>query len=365
MFLEFIYFFRFVTGEAKERNIKTISWSVFLEIFHVMKLSVYQLQIDACDTCEQFRLGLITVAQYEQHRLEVEEARLEKSSDKKNKFQWLLNLIVDLQKILLCPLLRNALQYYLCKLQFRNYTIYNQHNKQVVCKTYDETQGGVDSSNFATLLVSFLEQQVEERPDITEIIVWSDGCAAQNRNVVLSNALLHFSITHQVIVIQKFFVKGHSHNEADSVHSRIETSLKSVRLYTPSMYEETIANARQADPTTGTPGYKVEAIDHTMFKNYNGVCYYTSIRPGSSVGDPTVNELRALLYLPAGRIRYKLNFTAPWCEMLHRVSEPTTLIVDKYVERLAIQKSKYDDLQKLKSFIPSEHHQFYDSLPTK
>lgn len=356
--------FRFVNGEAKERNIKSISWAVFLELFHVMKLSVHQLQKDACDKCEQFRLGLITVDEYEKHRLDVAEARHEKRQDKLNVFAWLLSLLVDLEKILLCPLLRNALQYFLCKLQFRNYTIFNQHTKEVVCKTYDESEGGMDSSNFASLLLSYLEQQVQQHPQIKEIIIWSDGCCAQNRNVVLSNALLHFCITHDVTVIQKYFVTGHSHNEVDSVHSRIESCLKSTRVYTPKMYVEAIANARQPDIRSGTSGYEVDIVDHTMFKDYTGVQYYSSIRPGNTVGDPTVNELRALLYLPAGTIMYKLQFTSPWCDMMHRVLEPTVQIVNKYEERLPIKKSKYKDLQKLKDFVPTEHHSFYDNLPT-
>lgn len=68
------------------------------------------------------------------------------------------------------------------------------------------------------------------------IIIYSDGCGFQNRNVLLSNALLHFSKSLGVEIEQKFLVKGHTQMECDSSHSLIERKIKGQYIYLPSDY---------------------------------------------------------------------------------------------------------------------------------
>lgn len=43
-----------------------------------------------------------------------------------------------------------------------------------------------------------------------DIIIYSNGCRYQNRYTVLSNALLKLSIDNNVIIEQKFLIKGHT-----------------------------------------------------------------------------------------------------------------------------------------------------------
>lgn len=57
-------------------------------------------------------------------------------------------------------------------------------------------------------------------------MVYSDACTAQNRNSILSNALLHLSFKYELSITQKFLEKGHTQMECDSVHSIIELNLK-------------------------------------------------------------------------------------------------------------------------------------------
>ncbi|KAG8254785.1 hypothetical protein J6590_108141, partial [Homalodisca vitripennis] len=48
----------------------------------------------------------------------------------------------------------------------------------------------------------------------------------QNKNAILSNALLHLSMESNVVIEQKWLVKGHTQMECDSVHSKIESLLQ-------------------------------------------------------------------------------------------------------------------------------------------
>lgn len=75
---------------------------------------------------------------------------------------------------------------------------------------------------FASCLTNYLEKQLEDGTG-KPIIIYSDGYGARNRNVTLSNSLLHFAIINQTVIIENFL---HSQMECDSVHSTIERRMK-------------------------------------------------------------------------------------------------------------------------------------------
>lgn len=133
---------------------------------------------------------------------------------------------VDTQAVKLAPMLKASAIYYKTKLCVHNYTIYNLYNGQVDCYLWDESQGGLEANIFASLLVAFLENHLLKEPNTKQIIIYSDGCGYQNKNVIVSNALLKLAIDRQVTIAQKFFEKGHSQMEVDSVHSTIEKRLQ-------------------------------------------------------------------------------------------------------------------------------------------
>lgn len=214
----------------------------------------------------------------------------------------------------------------------------------------------MDGNCFASCLIDYLKEELKDNTG-KPIIIYSDGCGAQNRNVTLANALLHFAVTNQTIIIQKFLVKGHSQMECDSVHSTIERRMKNRDIYSPSNYAEIIKEARQKKSQ-----YQVKYINHQFFQDYSQIKYYSSIRPGKRVGDSTVNDLRALKYCPAGNIQYKLDFDEDWKSLPQRNNNITGEIKSLYKNSLAIKGDKYNHLQSLKAVIPSDYHGFYDSL---
>ena len=98
--------------------------------------------------------------------------------------------------------------------------------------------------------------------------------------------------------------KGHTQMEEDSVHSVIEHKVKkrNTVIYVPQKYVDIMREVRPAHP------YVVHYVDHTFFKDYTNLDYYSSIRPGIKVGDPVVTDLRVLHYSQNGCITYKLMF---------------------------------------------------------
>lgn len=81
--------------------------------------------------------------------------------------------------------------------------------------------------------VSSEEKYLSNEHDKKPIVIYSDGCTAQNRNCVLVNALLYLSEKRSIFITQKFLVKGHTKMECDHVHSTIEMALKNKEMYDP------------------------------------------------------------------------------------------------------------------------------------
>ncbi|KAF6210587.1 hypothetical protein GE061_013693 [Apolygus lucorum] len=115
--------------------------------------------------------------------------------------------------------------------------------------------------------------------------------------------------------------------------------------------------------------YRSKILDHSFFKNYgqeNNV-KYSSIRPGRPLPtEPKVVDIRSLLYLPDGKIMFKLNFADEFKELparpksldLAQVSFPPL-----FSSRINIPLDKFRDLQSLKTFMPTDTHHFFDNLP--
>jgi len=111
------------------------------------------------------------------------------------------------------------------KLKYHNFTVYNlAPEHQCLNYWWDESEGELEASVFVSLIIKHLTQNCigSTAQSNNDIILYSDGCGYQNRNSVVSNALLQFTIKNNIIIEQKFLVKGHTQMPCDSVHSRIE-----------------------------------------------------------------------------------------------------------------------------------------------
>lgn len=105
-------------------------------------------------------------------------------------------------------------------------------------------------------------------------------------------------------------------------------------------------------------------LAYTDFLNLTNIRYYNNIRPGYKVGDPTVSDIRSLMYNSKGEILYKLNYSDEWN---HYIKRPNLLekfnITNNYSERLKIKADKYNHLQALKKEMDSAFWYYYDNFP--
>ncbi|XP_054260924.1 uncharacterized protein LOC128985459 [Macrosteles quadrilineatus] len=338
------------------------SITLFMSVFERKNLSIYVPKKDQCDVCSSFKVGNISKETYDNHLKEKERARDEKERDKQRAIaEEIYCLTVDVEAVKLTPLTRASAMYYKTKLCSHNYTVYNLATKHCTCYWFNEVEGDLSANTFATCITDYLKEHCLS--PIRPIIIYSDGATNQNRNQILANALLHFAVQNNVQVSQKFLIKGHTHMEGDFVHAKIEERLKGKEVYVPHEFVKYTQEARQKPFP-----YNTKYLTHDFFKDFSKLSYYDSIRPGRTKGDPVVVDIHCLQYDPKEvRIKYKLNFDEELQDLPRRPAkvgkdmQPSQL----FKHRLPLTESKWKHLQELKTVIPSDYHQFYDSLPYK
>lgn len=131
------------------------------------------------------------------------------------------------------------------------------------------------ASTFVSCLLKYLETKCQNESG--PIIIYSDGCTYQNRNSIMSNALLNYAVVNNVEIIQKFLEVGHTQMECDSVHSCIERKVKGKDIHLPSDYLHLSKEARSKPAP-----YDVVSMQYADFKDFTSKSFhrYNSIRPG-------------------------------------------------------------------------------------
>nr|XP_022900236.1 uncharacterized protein LOC111413475 [Onthophagus taurus]XP_022905178.1 uncharacterized protein LOC111417195 [Onthophagus taurus]XP_022907172.1 uncharacterized protein LOC111418744 [Onthophagus taurus] len=353
--------FKLYEIKCKEENKVTLSRTIFSKMFYSMNLSIHPIKKDKCDLCTKHEVGQLSDKEWNTHRRKKERAREEKKRDKEeakmNKKGRVLTM--DLQAVKVCPYVQASTIFFKLKLCCHNFTVYNVVTHEAKCFWFSETEADMTASTFASCIMEYLttDCQNESGP----IIIYSDGCTYQNRNNIIANALLNYSVNNNIEIIQKFLEVGHTQMECDSVHSCIERKLKGRDIHLPSDYLRITKEARMKPFP-----YEVKCMQYFNFKDYSIKKYqrYASIRPGKVTNDPVVTDIRALQYLPNGNIYYKLDFDDEWRELPQR-QKPVSQMVEwpqMYKEKRKIKFQKWQHLQLLKSVIPTDCHSFYDSL---
>lgn len=274
------------------RNDSVASRRLFESVLFEENIGLFQPKKDACDLCISHKAGNISDEQYSKHIERKDMARAEKNSDKEAAQKGIIHaLTADLQAVKLCPFLNASALYFKTKLAVHNFSVYNLGNNKVTCYWFDETVCDLKATTYASFFIDYLTKLINDDPK--DVVIFTDGCTAQNRNSVVSNALLRLAMTKNIVITQKYLEKGHTQMEVDSVHSVIERKLKNREIFLPSQYA-TITKEARSMPCP----YEVITPDYTFFKDFSVKDYqiYESIRPGRGAGDNCVVDIRALRY---------------------------------------------------------------------
>lgn len=360
-FVSFKQLFDAYINNCKEENQVALGRQTFTKHFKEQNLSLFTPKKDQCDMCIEHEHGNIDEETWNQHITNKNQIRLEKQNDieRANRGEIIL-LTMDLQAVKVSPYLNATAIYFKTKLCSHNFTVYNITTRQTTCYWFTEIDSDLSASTFVSCLTDYLIRHCV--PKKLPVVIYSDGCTYQNRNVVMANGLLNFAILHGITITQKYLERGHTQMEVDSVHSAIERRLKNKKIHLPSDYLRATEEARRKPEP-----YECIKLEFDFFFNYSKPEYhrFKTIRPGKKTSDPTVTDIKGLRYCPNGDLRVKIDISQDWQELPIRsqVIPPIEIYPKLHSAPLKITKKKWSHLQDLKSVIPKDCHAYYDSLP--
>ncbi|XP_030754481.1 uncharacterized protein LOC115881209 isoform X2 [Sitophilus oryzae] len=352
--------YRFYCAECSSQNFQAINHTTFREEFKNLNLSLYRPKKDQCDTCTGYSVGTIKEEQYSLHINRKKMARAEKESQKNQATNDPSRLLfsMDVQSVLTAPKLQVSASYYKMKLTVHNFTFFNMVSGKGDCYIWHEAAGGVTSNEFTSIVIDYIKRYTTK--ETKSVIIFSDGCGYQNRNVTLSNAISALAKTKDFEIYQHYLEKGYTQMECDSIHACIEKKLKNREIYVPGCYVQIAKTAKIKNK------YEVHYLSHTFFKKYSVLNSYISIRPGNRTHDPKVTDLRCLAYRVDGTIEFKITYEDAWTPLTRRKQKnediDIMMVSSLYSAPLKIKPDKFQHLQELKQFIPEDYRSFYDSL---
>lgn len=233
--------------EEKHPDAK-VSLTTFTKIFDTeFNISFHKPKKDQCDRCslykKQSKDGQLSDCEkkiFEMHTTEKNFCKIERDKDRMSVSNNTIVVCFDLQSTFNLPKGFSSVFYYKRKLSVYNMTAtvctQNTNDRITYCAVWSEGLCGRSGNDIASAVMRILESILQDFSNTEHIILWSDSCVPQNKNKILSSALLRVMYERHNIktIIQKFSEPGHSQiQEIDAVHSTIDRFLKLKQIHSP------------------------------------------------------------------------------------------------------------------------------------
>lgn len=136
-----------------------------------------------------------------EHLDEAERIYAEKRADKQKAQQTenMCVISVDMQKCLPPPCLKNSQSFYKRKLWTLNETIYDSTQTKGYAFMWNEADGARGANEVVSCIARFLREYMDA--PLERVIIWSNNCPGQNRNVIV--ILAYWYIVHNHPHVQK------------------------------------------------------------------------------------------------------------------------------------------------------------------
>ena len=154
-----------------------------------------------------------------------------------------------------CPKAEISSFFYKRKLNVYNLTAHVKSNKTIkkYCVVWPEVTSGRTGNDLASGLIKIFDDVAKTFPEAKHYITWSDSCVPQNRNSIMTTAMIYFLTQHRLVedITMKYMVPGHSAvQDVDNMHSQIEKTLQSSEFYPPISLMRLILTVNRKKPFT-------------------------------------------------------------------------------------------------------------------
>ncbi|KAL1454579.1 hypothetical protein WDU94_010799 [Cyamophila willieti] len=370
--------YKLYCNECRVTGKNAVSFFIFSDIFKKsFTIGFHAPQKDTCKTCDAYDVKIKAASDSsaktalesgrEKHHINVEITQKLYSSDKKKTGE--TTITFDLMKTLPTPLLSTGLVYYKRQLWTFCLGIHDSVKKNGFMQVWDETQ----ASRGPCEIASGLLQYFKTNPPKKTINAWSDACGGQNRNIYMAMFWLYLVENFDVDVIRhKFFVSGHSYNDADKDFGIIEKRKPDRGVYLPEHWADVIREAKDLDPFIVT---QMQREDFLNFKKLTSKITHRKIdQNGEKVKWLKIMLIEIRKENPLTLFfKYSHTEEEPYHQLdlskkVSRKSGPITVsLSDVQLNTLnedpvKLAPAKVTDLQSLLEYIPPAYQDFYRKL---
>ena len=350
---------------------------------HTLSLYLSRPKSDTCKTCDHLNVRISAEedpSERDKQKFELqlhqcradrayqqlkEDTALSKASPDVDMFTF------DLQQSLPTPKISTSIVFYKRQLWTYNFGIHSCSDGKGYMFMWPECVASRGSFEICSSILKYLQLRTS---DATHLIVYSDACCGQNRNINVACLWMYvvccsdFSYTK---VDHKFMVSGHSYllNDRD-VGSIEKANRRTQSVYTPEQWYSLVETARSKNPFRVTP---MNQDDFVTLAAVRAEIVYRKVNTlKEKVEWLRIRWIRITKDKPF-QIQYKYSHNDLECWKIldvHRrkrgqPSDPGRLELQPlYTRPRPIKENKLKDLLELLDYIPPIHQGFYSSLPS-
>lgn len=356
-----------------------VTLNMFRKIFNEdFNLHFHDSNSDSCRRCDSFKVNIMACINdtekreletaKELHQRKAESARQKMCEDAelaKNANHNLTVIAFDLMKTLPTPVLSTGVCYYKRQLWTYCFGIHNLATQEAVMYIWNESIASRGSQEIGSCLMYYINNFV----DTENLIMYSDQCGGQNRNIKLS-LMCNYMITSPEFKVSqidhKFLCSGHSYLPCDQDFGLIEKSKKYFpNIYIPDDWKNVITSARKIKPFTVV---EINTRDFFSSKSLeNNITRRKISKTKDKVEWLKIQWLRFESSEPFS-LKYKytnqeeINFDE--LDLKKRTSQVKTGLELLHPTGNCISIEKKKDLLELMAYVPLVHHAFFQSLKT-
>lgn len=265
------------------------------------------------------------------------------------------------------PCISTSIAYYKRVLYVFNLCVYDEVGRKANMFTWSENIASRGANEIGSCLLKFLKAEVKY--ETKKIILYSDKCGGQNRNIKLTMLLKKFLSNSPNLreIQQKYFISGHSYNSCDRSFGTIEKQKKvTENIVVPDHWINLISRAKKKDPKFNVIKMKTE--DFVSSENLTALI----VNRKKTIFNEKIRwlDIDTILYKKCDPfVLYMKRMQKEDLDVINLQKKDVTQLAfvrskldQLYEGEREIKKIKYDDLISLLQIIPEEHHEFFINL---
>lgn len=366
------------TELEKESQPAPVSAFVFRKIFNEnFNLHFHPPITDSCRRCDEFQVKLKQATGEERRKLEFEKELHHRKAEAardgmkmdaergKNTDNDVTVIAFDLMKTLPTPVISTGICYYKRQLWTYCLGVHNLSTNEAFLYVWDEAIASRGAQEIASCLMHFIRNHVKT----TELIMYSDQCGGQNRNIKMYSFCNFITCSSNFVVNRidhKFLVSGHSYLACDEDFGLIEKRKKyHSNIYVPDDWVPVFKEARKRKPFI-----VIKMRTEDFFSSKELEERITNRKTNAEKAQVQwlkiqwIQISRDLPYIM--RYKYSNNEDPPFYEVnlakRNTSTRPEISLSILYPRGRPVTKAKKQDLIDLLPFIPPICHDFYKNL---